>query len=100
MSQKIVSFVVILAVLVCGAFAYASGPQDAPVLPTVAAVLPDPLPVDLAIAPTAEHPALVVFKPQAIKARPAAEREKAWTCGRPQGLASDETATVRRCEWL
>lgn len=99
MSQKIVSFVVVALVMFAGAFAYASGPDTAPVLPTVAAVLPDPLPVDLAVAPTAERPALVVFKPQAIKARPAAEREKVWTCGAPRGLASDETGTVRTCEW-
>ena len=25
---------------------------------------------------------------------------RVWTCGSPEGLLSDDTATVRRCEWV
>ena len=105
--QKIVSLVVVVAVLLSGfVVAYAATPAigvpvSAP-LPVQADPLPvqaDPLPVDLSDAPalptqTVKETVIVVGK-----AKAKVEPIKVWTCGAPRGLASDESGTVRDCEW-
>lgn len=98
--QKIVSLVVIVAVLLSGfVAAYAATPAIG--APTVAPlpVEPEATPVDLSEVPalpvqTVRETVIVVAKAKA-KAAPI----KVWTCGAPRGLASDAIGTVRDCEW-
>lgn len=80
------------------AFAFAGETPAAPVAAPVP-VMADPLPIDLQYCDhrgTPDRAAPPVARPATMAPKPV----KVWTCGAPGALASDATATVRRCEWL
>lgn len=94
MSQKIVSSFVIVFVCVFGALAYAAAPTDAAPVPSVRAVLPDPVPVDLASVGGFTRPAAKVA-PKGAKVAMVAP--KVWTCG--AWVDSQVGGGYKRCEW-
>jgi hypothetical protein len=94
MSQKIVSSFVIAFVFVFGALAYAAAPTDAAPVPSVRAVLPDPVPVDLSsVGVGFTRPAAKV----APKGAKVATVAKVWTCG--GWVDSQVGGGYKRCEW-
>jgi hypothetical protein len=102
------AFLASVVVLASIAFAFAvnadATAHTSPALPSIAAALPDTLPLpfdwsayDAAHASEASAPRIA----RTVRALPsvAAAPSKVWTCDAPRGLASDATATVRVCEY-
>lgn len=100
-AQKMFSLVTIFAALSAGAVSsYASQDTVAAPLPSVAAVLPDPLPLDMTHAPSIapEIPIQTTTRIAIFGQAPKAPG-KVWTCGEFRALANDASQTVRECGW-
>lgn len=93
MNDKIISSVfVALALLTAPVVSAVSGAEPKALIPD--APIADYPRIELDLPQTAAETVIVAPKP-APKPAPV----RTWTCGAPRGLASDEVATVRVCEW-
>lgn len=108
MFTKILLTVAVLFSVTLGAAAWADSTavKPASILPNVVSVLPDPLPLDMAQAPSVVDlaPTYVEAKVTKHKALGITIESSAtvyiWECGAPHALETDNVQTVRDCEWI
>jgi len=96
-TMKILSLLVITASMLAGLpYVLADDLKAEDIRPATASpsVEADPLPLDLSEAHAIPARAPATATPTVV-----AVRDRVWTCGDPEPLATDSTATVRRCEW-
>ena len=101
-AQKTFSLLTIFAAMTAGAiqsFAAPQTPAPRAALPSVASVLPDPLPLDTSSA-VAAKPQIITTSAITIFGEARKAPGKVWKCGPFRPLATDETASVRTCEWM